>query len=86
MLEDILQALHPETYLCITDITNQNISREHLPGKRNIDLHNRPSILSSIKCSFCRSVNYFVHLIIKKKENKKRRRSHICIRHTFFIV
>jgi hypothetical protein len=21
MLEDILQALHPETYLCITDIT-----------------------------------------------------------------
>jgi hypothetical protein len=37
MLEDILQALHPETYLCIaTDITLPNISkrREHLPGKR----------------------------------------------------
>jgi 16S rRNA (cytidine1402-2'-O)-methyltransferase len=51
-MEDILQALHPETYLCIaTDITYQpNISkrREHLPGKENIDLHNRPSILSSI--------------------------------------
>jgi 16S rRNA (cytidine1402-2'-O)-methyltransferase len=70
MLEDILQALHPETYLCIaTDITLQpDISkrREHLPGKENIDLHNRPSILLSIKCVFVASVNYFVHLIIKK--------------------
>jgi 16S rRNA (cytidine1402-2'-O)-methyltransferase len=47
MLEDILQALHPETYLCITDITlpTEYIkTREHLPGKENIDLHNRPSI------------------------------------------
>jgi 16S rRNA (cytidine1402-2'-O)-methyltransferase len=37
MLEDILQALHPETYLCIaTDITlpTEYIKREHLPGKR----------------------------------------------------
>jgi 16S rRNA (cytidine1402-2'-O)-methyltransferase len=46
MLEDILQALHPETYLCIaTDITlPTNISkrREHLPGKENIDLHTDP--------------------------------------------
>jgi 16S rRNA (cytidine1402-2'-O)-methyltransferase len=77
MLEDILQALHPETYcvLLLILLYQPNISkrREHLPGKKNIDLHNRPSILSSIKC-FCRSVNYFVHLIIKKwkNENKKR--------------
>jgi 16S rRNA (cytidine1402-2'-O)-methyltransferase len=37
MLEDILQALHPETYLCIaTDITLPEYikTREHLPGKR----------------------------------------------------
>jgi hypothetical protein len=55
MLEDILQALHPETYLCIaTDITlPTGISkREHLPGKKKISIYNRPSILLSTKCSF----------------------------------
>jgi hypothetical protein len=75
MLEDILQALHPETYLCIaTDIT---LPTEYIKTKRASawkrkhrsaqDLH----FLSS-KCSFCRSVNYFVHLIIKKMKIKKR--------------
>jgi hypothetical protein len=74
MLEDILQALHPETYLCIaTDIT---LPTEYIKTKsiclekENIDLHNRPPFLSSIKCSFCRSVNYFVHLIIKNEKMK----------------
>ena len=49
MLEDILQALHPETYLCIaTDIT---LPSEYIKTKRaaawkkeNVDLHNRPTI------------------------------------------
>jgi 16S rRNA (cytidine1402-2'-O)-methyltransferase len=49
MLEDILQALNSETYLCIaTDIT---LPTEYIKTKRasawkkeNIDLHNRPSI------------------------------------------
>jgi 16S rRNA (cytidine1402-2'-O)-methyltransferase len=46
MLEDILQALHPETYLCIaTDITFTNRiyqNEESICLKENIDLHNRP--------------------------------------------
>jgi 16S rRNA (cytidine1402-2'-O)-methyltransferase len=46
MLEDILQALHPETYLCIaTDIT---LPTEYIKTKsiclekENIDLHTDP--------------------------------------------
>jgi 16S rRNA (cytidine1402-2'-O)-methyltransferase len=56
MLEDILQALHPETYLCIaTDIT---LPTEYIKTKRasawkeNIDLHNRPPFFIIHKCSF----------------------------------
>jgi hypothetical protein len=75
-VEDILQALHPETIcvLLLILLYQPNISkrREHLPGKENIDLHTLHFIIH--KCSFCRSVNYFVHLIIKKKKMKIKKR------------
>jgi 16S rRNA (cytidine1402-2'-O)-methyltransferase len=41
MLEDILQALHPETYLCIaTTLPTEYIKTKRASaGKENIDLH-----------------------------------------------
>jgi hypothetical protein len=77
MLEDILQALHPETYLCIaTDIT---LPTEYIKTKRASAWKKKTSICTTDppfyhpKCSFC-SVNYFVHLIIKMKKMKIKKR------------
>jgi hypothetical protein len=70
-----LYILKPICVLLLILLYQPNISkrREHLPEKENIDLHNRPSILSSIKCSFCRClINYFTFDYQNEKKNKKK--------------